>query len=172
MRTSELHSSEYDAYYRPYLDLVPDSPLTEALAYGLDTTISFFDELPMETWTYRYAPDKWTPKDILQHLSDTERVFSYRALSISRNPQSILPGFDENVFADAALANEMSIKILMEEFIAVRKSTISLFRNLDTTRLKHIGIANSKPLSARAAGFIICGHEIHHCNIIKERYLA
>lgn len=170
MRVSELHPSEYAEYSKPYLDLVQDSPLIEALSNGLGTTLSFFHKLPPGTWTYRYAPEKWTPKDILQHLSDTERVFSYRALNIARNPQSVLQGFDENLFAKAALANERSIEKLMAEYIAVRKSTISLFGNIDASQLPHTAIANSKPLSARAAGFIICGHEIHHCNIIKERY--
>lgn len=172
MKKTELHISEFAPYFGPYLDLVKDSPLIDALCSGLDITISFFQELPEEIWTYRYAPDKWTPKDILQHVSDTERVFAFRALSIARDPQSILPGFDENVFATAANANERSPEILMEEYLTVRKSTIFLFGSLSASALKHTAVSNSKPLSARAAGFIICGHEIHHCNIIKERYIT
>lgn len=171
MTVSNLDPSEYDSYYRPYLALVDNLPLLDALAIGMDSTLTFFNSLSAEVWNYRYAEGKWTPKDILQHLSDTERVFAYRALNIARNPQSILSGFDENLFAIAAMANLRSSESLIEEYIAVRKGSISLFRNFDNDQMMNIGTANSSPLSARAAGFIISGHEIHHCNILKERYL-
>lgn len=172
MIESILDPSEYAPYYRPYLDLLDNSPLLDALTIGMDKTFSFLNNLSPEVWGYRYAPDKWTPKDILQHLSDTERVFSYRALNIARNKDSFLPGFDENLFANAAMANAKPIEKLMEEYKTVRNATISLFENLDSVQLKQIGTANSSPLSVRAAGFIVCGHEIHHINIIKERYLV
>ena len=172
MKKIELRPSEYNPFYQPYLDLIQDVSLLKTLSTGMEKTISFFEELLPEKWSFRYAPDKWTPKDILQHLSDTERVFSYRALSIARNSQTLLPGFDENLFALMAGANRKSVSGLMEEYIAIRKSTIFLFESLEKKQLKNMGIANSHPLSALAAGFIICGHEIHHCNIIKERYLT
>ena len=172
MIESNLDPSEYDPYYRSYLDLLDNSPLLEALTIGMDRTFSFLTNLSPEVWSYRYAPDKWTPKDILQHLIDTERVFSYRALNIARNKDSILPGFDENLFANAAMANAKPVKKLMEEYKMVRNATISLFENLVSVQLNQIGTANSRPLSVRAAGFIVCGHEIHHINIIKERYLV
>ena len=114
---------------------------------------------------------KWTPKEILLHVIDTERIFSYRALRISRSEKAELSGFDENSFAQNSNANNRSIEDLIDEYITVRTATISLFKSFPETIMKNTGIASGKPLSVVAAGYIICGHEIHHVNIIKERYL-
>ena len=111
------------------------------------------------------------PKDILQHIIDTERVFSYRALYFSRADSANLKGFDENIFAQSANGNNKSINNLLEEYSAVRNASFHLFKNFNEIELKRTGIANNSVMSVAAAGFIICSHEIHHQNIINERYL-
>lgn len=171
MKSSQLIPSEYNPYYGEYIDLVKDTSLMEALINGLKNIQSFFVSLPKEKLDYRYAEGKWTPKDILQHITDTERVFAYRALYFTRSSDANLVGFDENIFAENAQALTKTLTDLLEEYIAVRTATICLFKNLNEKHLSCIGTANGSEMSVRAAGFIICGHEIHHCNIIKERYL-
>ena len=145
--------------------------MLESLNSGLDYIQSFFVKLSTEKLDYRYAPGKWTPKDILQHITDTERVFAYRALYFARSIDANLVGFDENTFAENAQAGKKTLIELLDEYVAVRNSTICLFKNFNNNQLISFGIANGNNLSVRAAGFIICGHGIHHCNIIKERYI-
>lgn len=171
MKVSELNSVEYNPYYKRYIDLVAEISLSEVLSNGLSDTLAFFENLPTPKWTYRYAEDKWTPKDILLHMIDTERVFSYRALYFSRAENAELIGFDENIFAANANANQRNSEDLLKEYHAVRTATINLFESFDSKMLLQAGIANKNKMSVRAAGFIIGGHEIHHRNIIKERYL-
>ncbi len=171
MIASEIHPSEYNPYYKRYIDLVENIPLLDALTKGLGNTKSFFDSLPSEKYSYRYAEGKWTPKDILQHITDTERVFTYRALYFARSMNAELKGFDENIFADNAMANNRTIDELLLEHLAVRTATICLFKNFNLNQLKQIGMANGSKMSVAALGFVICGHEMHHCNIINERYL-
>ena len=171
MTASEIQISEYNPYYKRYMDLVENLPLLDALEKGLETTQSFYKSLPSEKWDHRYAEGKWTPKDIFQHTTDTERVFAYRALYFARSANAELKGFDENIFAENAMANNRSIDELLQEHIAVRKATICLFKNFTSTQLKQIGMANGNNMSVAALGFVICGHEKHHCNIITERYL-
>ncbi len=127
MTPSEIQISEYNPYYKRYIDLVENLPLSEALAKGLTNTQTFFDSLPVEKWNYRYAEGKWTPKDILQHITDTERVFAYRALYFARSSNAELKGFDENHFAENALANNRTVDELLQEHLAVRNATICLF---------------------------------------------
>ncbi len=172
MKPSQIFPSEYNPYYKGYMDLLEEMTLSEALKNGLSNTKSFFQDLPGERLNYSYAEGKWTPKDILQHITDTERVFAYRALSFARSENANLAGFDENIFAENALAGNKTLSDLLDEYIAVRTATILLFKNLTHQHLTQIGTANGSKMSVRAIGFIICGHEIHHCNIIKERYLS
>ena len=171
MIATELKPSEYNPYYRKYIDLVEKTPLLKALEKRLQRTKSFFDDLPNEKWDYRYAEGKWTPRDILQHIADTERVFAYRALYFARSNDADLKGFDENIFAENAMANTKKKEPLLQEYIAGRIATICLFKSFDTAALKQFGRANGSIMSVGAAGFVICGHEIHHRNIINERYL-
>lgn len=171
MRPTQLNSSEHNSYYRQYIDLVEDIPLLSALKLSKSRTQSFFQNIPKQKLEYRYAENKWTPKDILQHIIDTERVFGYRALYFSRDQSADLRGFDENQFAANTHANTRTIDDLLNEYLVVRNATLSLFNSFDDNQLKSIGMANNSKMSVRAAGFIICGHEMHHCNIINERYL-
>lgn len=171
MKRSEISSSEYNSYYQGYIELVNDAPLAQTLEMGLQKTNTFFKDIPQLKLHYRYAENKWTPKDILQHIIDTERVFAYRALYFSRTENANLKGFDENVFAQNANANSKNIDELLQEYKAGRNASICLFKSFDNLQLKSRGSANNNIMSVAAAGFIICGHEIHHCNIINERYL-
>ena len=171
MLRSDLTSTEYFQYYKQYVDLVEDIDLLDALQKGYKTIAQFFDSIPQNKLEFRYASGKWTSKDILLHLIDTERVFTYRALYFARNLNSDLEGFDENIFAQYADANTRSMDSLIKEYHSVRSATITFFQNLSENKFEHTGIANNNILSVRACGFIICGHEIHHTNVVRERYL-
>jgi hypothetical protein len=166
-----LQPTEYDSYYSQYITPVKDKPLLEILASSLIETVSFFESIPNDKLEYKYDTGKWTPKEILQHLTDTERVFSYRALFIARSMNTNLKGFDQDEFAASAKANKFLIETLLEDYIAVRTATITLFKSFGLVTLKRIGVASNSNLSVRACGYLTCGHERHHCTIIKEKYL-
>ena len=171
MKISEIASAEFKSYFKTYLDKVGDITLKEALDNGWEDTISFFEAIPESKLDFRYAEGKWTVKDILLHLIDSERVFSYRALQFARSDDANLEGFDENVFVKNANANSRSLDDLIGEYDAVRQSSIIMYNSFTSDILKKTGKADGALLSVRAAGFLICGHEIHHKEIIKERYL-
>ncbi|MFC7357278.1 DinB family protein [Jejudonia soesokkakensis] len=169
--SNTLKANEYNAYYSPYVMPVKDAPLLELLSNSLDTTVAFFHSLNKDKLEYTYAPGKWTPKEILQHLIDTERVFSYRALFIARAIHTDLKGFDQDEFAETVQANQFTRESLLEDYIAVRKASITLFKSFSSETLLRIGKASGSDISVRACGYILCGHEKHHCQIINERYL-
>lgn len=171
MRSSELTQTEYFQYYKQYIDLVDDIPLVEALERGLMNTKEFFESIAQEKHLYQYEQGKWTPKEVLLHLIDTERVFCYRALYFARSEGSDVEGFDENIFGANCEANGRMLDDILKEYFAVRMATISLFKSFSEVVLKRGGMANNNMLSVRAAGFIICGHEIHHKRVIEKRYL-
>jgi uncharacterized damage-inducible protein DinB len=172
MKPSDLQPNEYAPYFETYINQVSDEySLVEELEISVHRFIKFVQNIPLDKFDYRYAEGKWTLKDILQHLIDTERIFAYRALRIARNDQTPLPGFDENRYVDFAHANQREIKELMEEFKLVRQSTIHLFRTFSNEQLALMGTASDKLVSVRAIGFIISGHQNHHTNVFKERYL-
>jgi uncharacterized damage-inducible protein DinB len=125
----------------------------------------------MDKFDYQYSEGKWTIKEIIQHLIDSERVFSYRALRISRNDNTPLPGFDENYYVANSNGKERSLQSLLTEMAVVRQSTLSLFNSFSEEQLTKIGIASNREVSVRAIGFIIIGHQKHHQKIFEERYL-
>ncbi len=171
MRVDEISHDEYFEYYKQYVDLVADNPLLDALEKGFVETLNFFQALPAEKHLYKYEPGKWTPKDILLHLIDTERVFVYRALYFARHESSSIEGFDENTFGKYGGANDRSLTNLLDEYRSVREATLSLFRSFNSATLKRGGKAFGNQLTVGAIGFIISGHEIHHKKVIQERYL-
>lgn len=172
MKIQELNSNEYGAYYYNYLKLVSDEyNLVEELEISLHRFIKFVQDIPMDKFDYRYAEGKWTIKDIIQHIIDAERVFSYRALRFARNDATELPGYDEDDFANYANGSQRSIMDLLNELSAVRYATLSLFKSFNSEQLVRIGIASENPMSVRAAGFVIIGHQNHHQQVFKERYL-
>jgi uncharacterized damage-inducible protein DinB len=125
----------------------------------------------MDKFDYRYAEGKWTIKEIIQHIIDTERIFSYRALRISRNDKTPLPGFEENDYVDNTDANKRGLQELLTELSAVRHATLLLFKSFSEEQLARIGIASENEISVRAIGFIIIGHQKHHQKVFEERYL-
>jgi uncharacterized damage-inducible protein DinB len=171
MKISDLNLNEYHPYFKTYLDKVNDLPLFDSLANGKDETINFFKNISKSKLEYRYEESKWTIKEILIHIIDTERVFNYRALQFARSDNADLEGFDENEFVRNADLNIRTIDSILEEYSIVRDASIVLFKNFSDDTLKRIGKANNTSLSVRAAGFLICGHETHHIQVIEERYL-
>ena len=168
----DLDHNEYNAYYKNYIELVnPDIDLYEALDVGLENTLKFYGEIPQDKWCYAYASGKWTILEVLQHVIDTERIFAYRALCIGRGDQTPLPGFEQDDYILPAQANARSLIKMLEEFEAVRSATLYLFKSFGEKALAHKGMASDSNLTARAAGFIICGHDMHHANIVQQRYL-
>lgn len=158
-------------FFDRYINRVADIELLDALsAFDRFETI-----VPAETLTALgdsiYAPGKWTMKDIVQHMIDTERIMSYRALRFARNDQTTLPGFDEDLFSTSAHAATRSLEDLLDEFAVVRQATIALFKSFDEEMLLRTGICFNKRVSVLAIGFILVGHPIHHGHVIQERYL-
>ena len=172
MKPSQVQSNEYAPYYANFISNLSDEyTLIEELEIALHRFIKFVQNLPMDKFDYRYAEEKWTIKDIIQHVIDCERVFSYRALRIARNDKTELPGFEEDDYAVEANANQRSIMELLTELSSVRHSTIYLFKTFNDEQLLRIGIASDNPISVRAIGFVIIGHQNHHQRVFEERYL-
>lgn len=172
MKSNQLESNEYAGYYAPYVQSVANEyTLIEELEISVHRLIKFVQNIPLDKFDYRYEEDKWTIKDILQHLIDAERIFAYRALRFSRNDQTQLASFDENEYVIEANANRRSIQDLLTELAVVRQSTLSLFRSFSQEELLRNGIASNNPMSVRALGFVIIGHQNHHQRIFEERYL-
>lgn len=162
---------EFLPYYGRYIDLVPGEDLIDALRSGQEATRRLLEPLPEARGDYRYGPDKWTVKEVLGHLIDTERVFVYRALRFSRNDATPLPGFDENAWMPQTGFGARSLRSLLDEQRAVRGATIAFFENLAEDAWTRVGTANNASMSVRAAAFVIAGHELHHQNVLRERYL-
>lgn len=171
MKVSNLPSSDFDHYLKNYLEKVPDLALLESLDYSKNKVIQFYKELPNDKEEYRYAENKWTPKEILLHLIDTERIFCGRALRFARNDKTVLPGYDHEDFVKESDANDRMLENLLEEYIAQRKSSLLLFKSFSQPILEKIGNANNLMVSVGAIGLVISGHELHHLQILNERYL-
>jgi len=171
MKASELATTEYKSYYQTYISKAGQHKLLDGLELSFNNTLDFYNTLPSEKLEYAYADGKWTIKEIIQHLIDTERVFTYRALSIGRGDSTNLPGFDENAFAANSSANKRTMLSLIEEYTHLRNASLQLYNSFSNEMLLETGIASGGNLSVRAIGFILIGHETHHCEVIRERYL-
>ncbi|HEY0045226.1 MAG TPA: DinB family protein [Flavobacterium sp.] len=171
MKIASLTSNEYSQFYTPYIEALGDCDLLEELEIALADCIKFVREIPLGKHDYRYAPGKWTIRDIIRHIIDSERIFAYRALRFARKDKTPLPGFDENDFAANADAESATLQELLTELSAVRYSTILLFKSFNEEQLRQIGTANGNPMSVAAIGFIISGHQRHHQRVYIERYL-
>lgn len=159
------------AHYHNYIRQVPTEDLGEALQLHRQKLLSVLTQIPEEKWEYRYAPGKWSIKEMVQHIIDTERIFCYRSLAIARKDKTPLPGFDENAYAAASAADRRTKESLLAEMDLVQQGTLLLFGNLTDEMLENVGVANGNPLYAGGAGFIIVGHALHHLQILNERYL-
>lgn len=172
MRLTDLKTDEFAGYYETYINQVSnDYNLVEELEISVHRFIKFVQNIPMDKFDYRYAEGKWTIKDIIQHLIDSERIFAYRALRFARNDKTELPGFEENDYANQTNASKRGIQELLSEMAVVRQASLSLFKSLTEEELLRNGIASNNTISVRALGFIIIGHQNHHQRVFEERYL-
>ena len=171
MKSTQLPVNEYASFYAPYINALGEVNLMEELEISLHDFIRFVQNIPMDKFDYRYTEGKWNIKEIIQHVIDTERIFAYRALRISRNDETPLPGFDENHYIANTEAANRSIQDLLTEFSAVRHSNLFLFKSLSDEQLRRIGIASNAAVTVRAIGFIMIGHQKHHQKVFEERYL-
>jgi hypothetical protein len=158
-------------FYQRYLNLVKEDDVVKALKKNSRQFKKFLEKIPKKKIDFAYAENKWTIKELLQHIIDAERVFSYRALTFARKDSTPLPGFDENNWAANAQTTSRKWNDLVKEFRALRKSTESLFEAFDENQLLSKGTASEKEINTLALGYICSGHVAHHINIIKERYL-
>jgi len=164
--------NDFQKYVQRYLDLIPSENWLEELKKNGEQTVELYAQLSEEQSSFAYAEGKWTLKELLLHLSDTERVFQYRILAFLRGDRNELPGFDEELYASQSFANERSLDSLVEEFQLVRKSSQTLLESAQSSAFQNIGTANGNQISAETIGKLIVGHNVHHLNIIKERYLV
>lgn len=158
-------------FFHNYINQAPQEDVNAAIRELGKEFISLMESLPTEKHDYAYGPGKWTLREVFQHIIDTERVMSYRALCFARKEQQNLPGFDENDYAEHSKASKRDWKDLLEEYTTIRKSSELFFASLDKEQLESGGTANNKPMYVLALGYIIAGHCQHHLNIIRERYL-
>lgn len=163
--------NDYAAYYDTYISKVSGDTIKEIITSYSEPLLKFYELLPEEKANHAYAEGKWTVKELLQHIIDAERVFSYRALRIARKDQTPLPGFDENSFATNSKASDRTLQSLKDEFSFLRKSTDILLSTFNDEQLAQKGTASNQPVTANAIAFIIFGHMIHHKQILEERYL-
>jgi uncharacterized damage-inducible protein DinB len=162
----------YPAYFDQYISLVKGDHIYEELYQSYIDTMELVTSLDMETLHFRYAEGKWSILEIVQHIMDSERVFAYRALCFARKDTTSLPGFDENNYVVSSNATKRDINDMVREFSLLRASTIELFKSFTPEALDSHGNANSNQVTPRALLFAILGHEIHHRNIIQQRYMS
>ncbi|MEM6320005.1 MAG: DinB family protein [Bacteroidota bacterium] len=158
------------AYFKTYINKVPGDDFLKILKTSLATNLAKYQTLTETQWNHRYAEDKWTVKEVLMHIMDTERIFAYRALRIARNDTTPLVGFEQNDYVPYYEASNRSVESLLNEYELLRRSTIALFENMSSEMLDRIGTASGGAVSALALGYMVAGHEIHHEQIFKERY--
>ena len=161
---------EYPAYYKAYLRAAKGDSLLDSFGLASADEVHTFGMVPDDRWDYRYAPGKWTVKEVFQHIIDTERVFSYRALAIARGEQANLPAMDEDAYQAQARTSARNAADVMRELKALRASTVELFSSFDAEAMAQSGTANGKHITVLALGWIISGHSGHHLRILRERY--
>ena len=171
MNNPELYATS-PSYCHYYFDLVQSNDLHAELAADRDKTIAFFKSIPAEKEHFAYADGKWTITQLLRHIIDCERIFAYRALRFARFDDTNLAGFDEDFYMAGLLSKKENLTDLIQEFQAVRQATISLYATLNDDMLDFQGTANNLKISARAIGFCVIGHNVHHCGVIQERYFS
>ena len=162
-------STEYAAFYEKYVSLVTEADVVAALAAQLDEMLAFLRSIPEAQAGVTHPPYTWTVKDVVGHLTDGERVFAYRALRFARGDATPLPGFDENAYAPAADYSRLPLADVVGEFEAVRRASVSLFRNLPTAAWTRGGEANDNRVTVRALAYILVGHVRHHTAILRKR---
>lgn len=163
---------EYDPYYERYISLVKTDNIVTVLEKQAQDTSTLLSGLGAQQADFRYAPGKWSVKDVIGHMNDTERIMTYRALRIGRGDKTPIEGFEQDDYVPNGRFDRRTLADLLEEFMAIRKATVELFRHFDSEAGLRRGTANQKEISARALAFIIAGHELHHRRILQEKYLG
>jgi hypothetical protein len=163
---------EYNSYYQRYIDLATEDDVVGALDAQSHETAKLLGGLSDQQAASRYEPDKWSVKQLVGHVIDAERIFAYRALWMARGETTPLPGFEQEPFVANGGFDDRSMTDLAEEFAAVRRANVMMFRALSEASWQRIGTASDNPISVRALAFIMLGHERHHLRILRERYLA
>jgi len=164
-------ASEFASYYVPYVARVPAGNLLDVMQRQGRDFVAMIRGVPEGRASFRYEPGKWSVKQVVGHVCDAERIFTYRALCFSRGEQASLPGFDENAYAPASGADLRPIAELAAEYEAIRGATLALFSGMSESMLTNRGTANGNPFTVRAVAYIVVGHTFHHAAILKERYL-
>jgi len=163
--------TEHAPEFSNYVTLVAEGDIIETLEQQIENSLSLLRTISSDKANFRYAPDKWSVKELLGHLIDSERIFSYRALSFARNDQTPLPGYEQNDYVRGTDFDSRNLADMVEEFATVRRATIQLLRPLNETEWLRHGKANENDVSVRALAYIIAGHELHHMVVLRSRYL-
>ncbi len=167
----QISKDEYGSFYATYIDHCEGKSLMAQMKSGKETLPAVIEGLTNKEMMYRYEPGKWSIKQMIGHITDTERVMAFRALAFSRGDKNPLPGFEQDHYVEQANFEERSAADLLNEYNLVRQSTIALFSSFTQHMMKKRGTASDVDFTVRALGMIICGHEIHHIKILSERYL-
>jgi hypothetical protein len=169
--TSAPDRTEAAQYYFTYIDKVPEGPILDILERQLPATVALYGDVSEEQSLRRYAPGKWSIRETVSHLNDTERLFVFRAMWFARGFDSPLPSFDQNIAIASASADARPLASHVEEFRTVRQATLTFFRDLPEEAWTRRGIASDNPFSVRAIAYIVAGHTVHHEKVVRERYL-
>jgi hypothetical protein len=164
--------TEYAAYYRGYVDRVPEGDVVATLERQLDEMLTLLASIPETKGGHRYEPGKWSIKELIGHINDAERIFAYRALRIGRGDATPLPGFEQDGYIATGRFDDRTLADLADEFGHIRRATLSLVRGFDDAAWARSGTASDVGVSARAVVYILAGHAAHHTAILRERYLA
>lgn len=164
-------AGEFAEYYNTYIGKIDNPDILGVLKKNGREAIKFYNSIPEDKWNAGYAPGKWTLKEALIHVIDTEQIFAYRALRIARGDKTPMAGFDQNEYVPYSSAKDRSIKSILKEYKAMRRSTYLMFKNFDAAMWDRLGTASDNPVSVRALAFMIAGHEKHHIMITKENYI-
>jgi uncharacterized damage-inducible protein DinB len=164
-------ANEYAAYYGKYVSLVTDADVVETLARQNEDTLAFLRGIAEERAGSRYEPGKWSIRQVVGHMIDTERIFAYRALAIARGERQVLPGMEQDEYMAHASFDARTLADLTEEFGHVRRANVLMFRNLDGEAWSRRGVASDNEVTVRAIAYIIAGHEAHHVQILRDKYL-
>ncbi len=163
-------TGDFPFYYEDYIKLVTEEDLMTAIKNDTAMVLDFLSANKQADWDFRYAEGKWTPREILLHIIDTERIMSYRALRASRGDHTHLPGFDQTGYIENSQAAKRSLSSLVAEFKSVRNASISLFKNMTKKEAERVGYANAQQITAKSIGFVIVGHARHHFQVLREKY--
>jgi len=169
---SRPEPGEYAPYYDRYISLVSGSDILTTLESQRRQTLLLLSGRDDSDGNFRYAPEKWTAKEVLGHVCDTERIFAYRALRIARGDRAPIEGFEQDDYVRNGPSAQRPFAELIEDYIAVRRATLTLLRNLDEPAWLRRGIANKNEVSVRAIAYTIAGHELHHRRILEDKYFA